>query len=86
MTDKLNTCMICEQEFKEDENVVVVYDATYQGFTENNEIASFNQNVDVAGYICPERAVYCNNCWSSLVVHSWNIVKEKRCNNLLWND
>ena len=75
MTDKLNTCMICEEEFKEvdyngkPENVVVVYDASYQGLEEG--IGRFDLHQDFGSTI--ERAVYCNNCWASLVVHAWDL-------------
>ena len=69
MSDKLNTCMICEEEFKEDEKVVVVYDATYAGFRDSEDIASFDLNREPEeSYGCPiERGVYCNNCYNKLM-------------------
>ena len=68
MMDKLDTCMICNHEFKEDQSVVVVDDAKYRGFAWGNEVADFEPNIDA-----PYRAVYCKDCWSKLVAHSWRL-------------
>jgi DNA-directed RNA polymerase subunit RPC12/RpoP len=68
MMDKLDTCMICNHEFKEDQSVVVVDDAKYRAFALGNE---FEPNIDA-----PYRAVYCNDCWSKLVVYSWRLQRE----------
>ena len=72
--DKLDTCMICTQEFKEDQSVVVVDDAKYLGFVYGNqedEVASFEPNIDA-----PYRAVYCNDCWNTLVWEAWRLHDE----------
>ena len=68
--DKLNTCMICRNEFKENENVVVVNDAKYLGFAWSDDMASFEQHE------APERGVYCNECYAKLVVYSWDLSKK----------
>ncbi len=68
--DKLNTCMICTKIFEENENVVVVNDATYLGFAWSDDMASFEQHE------VPERGVYCNECYAKLVVYSWELAKQ----------
>ena len=72
--DKLDTCMICNHEFKEDQSVVLVDDAKYLGFVYGNqedEVASFEPNIDA-----PYRGVFCNDCWSKVVVHSYKLHDE----------
>ena len=78
--DNLSTCMICEEEFEEAEgdkkaqNVVDVYDATYEGQEEG--MGKFELHADWGSPV--ERAVYCNECWATLVVYSWELVKERK--------
>jgi hypothetical protein len=67
--DDLSTCMICDQKFEEGGAVVVVYDATYQG--QEDGIGIFELH-DVMGSNL-ERSVYCEECHSKLVVHSWKL-------------
>jgi len=71
--DKLSNCMICEIDLTNDKltNVVVVSDATCRGFEYSNDMVSFELDES------PYRAVYCNECWGSLVVHSWKLREEK---------
>ena len=72
--DKLDTCMICTREFKKDQSVVLVDDAKYLGFVYGNqedEVASFEPNIDA-----PYRGVFCNDCWSKVVVHSYKLHDE----------
>ena len=71
--DKLSNCMICEIDLTNDKltNVVVVSDATCRGFEYSNDMVSFELDES------PYRAVHCNECWGSLVVHSWKLREEK---------
>ena len=78
--DKLSNCMICEIDLTNDKllervngstNVIVVSDATCLGFEHNDDMVSFELDES------PYRAVYCNECWGSLVVHSWKLREEK---------
>ena len=71
--DKLSNCMICEIDLTNDKltNVFVVSDATCRGFDYSNDMVRFELDES------PYRAVYCNECWGSLVVHSWKLREEK---------
>ena len=69
--DNLATCMICEEEFEESQSVVVVSDATSIGYAWSDDVVSFEEDD------APYRAVYCTECWDSLVVYSWELSKAK---------
>ena len=78
--DNLSTCMICKidltdnallEQANDSTNVVVVSDATCLGFEHNDDMVSFEINENE-----PYRAVYCNECWGTLVAHSWSLVKD----------
>ena len=48
--------------------MVVVDDAKYRAFALGNE---FEPNIDA-----PYRGVFCNDCWSKVVVHSYKLHDE----------
>jgi hypothetical protein len=66
--DSLSDCMICNITFKADDSTVVVCDATYDGYLHVQEgHAPWDDSI---------RAVYCTECWNSLVAHSWKLHRE----------
>ena len=78
--DNLSTCMICDIDLTDKRlleratdttNVVVVNDADCLGYEDSNDMVSFEESTE------PYRAVYCNNCWSALVVYSWKLKAQK---------
>jgi len=77
--EDFKTCMICDIDLMETDKpdrlttgLVVVSDAKCLGDVYDEGVYLFEE--DRWGY----RAVYCNQCWGSLVAYSWKKVREER--------
>ena len=63
--DKLDTCMICEEPFKEGDSTISVKDAIYRGFYHDDNLA-YHEHLEE-----PDRGVYCSSCYDKMPVIEW---------------
>ena len=74
--DSLSTCTVCEEEFEKFQSVVVAWDSIVVRDATRDSPYPYGVNFEEDD--APYRAVYCTECWDSLVVYSWKLAKEKQ--------